>query len=107
MSNQAIGHIMTPEVVVARTPPLLSKYLRKYVIKKPNQIALLSTGDPIHCVVTSQTKYSEPLNLVVYFLSIAHMEHASREKKLPMVIFLIFVHKNVYTLDSKRSKSAH
>ena len=49
-----------------RTPPLLSKYLRKYVIKTPNQIALLSTeGDPIHCVFTSQTKYSEPLNLVL------------------------------------------
>ena len=30
--------------------------------------------------------------------NIIHMgrEHASREKKLPMVIFLIFVHKNVY-----------
>ena len=62
VSNQAIGHIMTPEVVVARTPPLLSKYLQKYVIKKPNQNTLLSTGDPIHCVVTSQTKYSGPLN---------------------------------------------
>ena len=48
-----------------RTPPLLSKYLQKYVIKKTNQFALLSKeGDPIHCVITRQTKYSEPLNLV-------------------------------------------
>ena len=31
---------------------------------------------------------------------LAHMglEHASREKKLPMVNFLIFVHKNVYRI---------
>ena len=36
-----------------------------YVIKKTNQFALLSKeGDPIHCVITKQTKYSEPLNLV-------------------------------------------
>ena len=40
---------------------VLGQYLQKYVIKKTNQIALLSTkGDPIHCVITSQTKYSEP-----------------------------------------------
>ena len=33
---------------------------------KPNQIALLSTeGDPIYCSNTSQTKYSEPLKLVL------------------------------------------
>ena len=33
-------------------------------------------------------------------------EHASREKKCSMVIFFIFVHKNVIIeLDSKRSKS--
>ena len=31
------------------------------MIKKPNQITPLCTkGDPIHCVITSQTKYSEP-----------------------------------------------
>ena len=75
MSNQAIGHIMTPEVVVARTPPLLSNYLQKYVIKKPNQIALLYTeGDPIHCVTTSQTKYSEPLNLVLLWMKTPFVE---------------------------------
>ena len=35
--------------------------LRKHVIKKTIQIALLSTeGDPLLCVITSQTKYSEP-----------------------------------------------
>ena len=36
--------------------------------QKPNQIAPLSTeSDPIHCncVITSQTKYSEPLNGVI------------------------------------------
>ena len=44
------------------------------MIKKPNQITPLCTkGDPIHCVITSQTKYSEPLNLVVYYPSIATM----------------------------------
>ena len=34
------------------------------------------------------------------FLSLQHMgrEHASREKKLSMVNFLIFVHKNVYRI---------
>ena len=37
---------------------------------KPN--ALLCTEvDPIHCVFTSQTKYSEPLNPVFYYPSIA------------------------------------
>ena len=42
------------------------------MIKKLNQFALLSTqGYPIHCVIISQTKYSEPLNLVVYHLSVA------------------------------------
>ena len=32
--------------------------------------------------------------------TVSHMglEHASREKKLPMVNFLIFVHKNVYRI---------
>ena len=40
--------------------------------KKTKQIALLSKEvDPIHCVITSQTKYSEHLNLVFYYLSIA------------------------------------
>ena len=35
-------------------------------------------------------------------------EHASREKKLSMVIFFIFVAQKMYIkLDSKRSKSAH
>ena len=42
------------------------------MIKKTNQFALLSTEvDPIHCVITSQPKYSEHLNLVFYYLSIA------------------------------------
>ena len=37
--------------------------------QKPNQIALLSTeDDPIHCVIKSQTKYSEPLNLVLLWM---------------------------------------
>ena len=40
--------------------------------KKPNQIALLSTeAGPIHCVITSQTKYFEPLSLVFNYPSIA------------------------------------
>ena len=33
-------------------------------------------------------------------------EHASREKKLPMVIFLIFVHKNVYKIGFQEIKIA-
>ena len=34
------------------------------IFKKPNQITLLSTeGDLIHCVIASQTKCSEPVNL--------------------------------------------
>ena len=42
------------------------------MIKRTNQIALLSTEvDPIHCVILSQPKYSEHLNLVFYYLSIA------------------------------------
>ena len=32
------------------------------------------------------------------------LEHASREKKLPMVIFLIFVHKNVHRIRFKEIK---
>ena len=31
-------------------------------------------------------------------------QHASREKKLPMVIFLIFVHKNVYRIRFQKIK---
>ena len=42
------------------------------MIKKTNQFALLSTEvDPSHYVITSQPKYSEHLNLVFYYLSIA------------------------------------
>ena len=38
-------------------------------------------------------------------LWVMNNEHASREKIISMVIFFIFVHKNVYIeLDSKRSK---
>ena len=37
---------------------------------KPNAL-LCTEGDPIHCVITSQTKYSEPLNPVFYYPSIA------------------------------------
>ena len=66
------------------TSPLLSKYLRKYVIKKTNQIAHLSTqGYPIHCVITSQTKYSEPQNLVVCFLFIA--------TKMPWCMIIVII----------------
>ena len=32
------------------------------------------------------------------------LKHASREKKLPMVIFLIFVHKNVYRIRFQKIK---
>ena len=73
--------------MVARTPPLLAKYLRKYVIKKPNQITLLSAGDPIHCVVTSQTKYSEPLNLVKLWMI------STSEENLVFLFITAFVEK--------------
>ena len=32
------------------------------------------------------------------------LKHASREKKLPMVIFFIFVHKNVYRIRFQKIK---
>ena len=58
--------------------PLLSKYRRKYVIKKTNQITLLSTeGDPIHSVITSQTKFSEHLNLVLSWMISPSIETCS------------------------------
>ena len=47
----------------------------------------------------------EPVNF--RFPHIAqHMgrEHASREKKLPLVLFFIFVHKNVYRIRFKKIK---
>ena len=34
-------------------------------------------GDPIHCVITSQTKYSEPLNLVLSWMISASVETCS------------------------------
>ena len=55
--EQELDSLQTP-----RTSSFLSKYLLKCVIKNKNKIALLSTeGDSIHCVITSQTKYSEHL----------------------------------------------
>ena len=60
----------------ARTPPPLSKYLREYMIKKHYQIALLCTeGDPFHCVIASQTKYSKPLNLALNLDDITICRH--------------------------------
>ena len=42
----------------------------------------------------------------MFLKPLEHMgrEHASREKKLPMVIFLIFVHKNVYIIRVQKIK---
>ena len=48
-----------------------------------------------------QLGISPPFQTVIETMSLRfHMgrEHASREKKLPMVNFLIFVHKNVYRI---------
>ena len=58
----------------SRTSPLLSKYHQKYTIKKTK---LSTEGDPIHCVITSQTKYSEPLNLVLSWMISASVETCS------------------------------
>ena len=63
---------------ITRTSLLLSKYLQKYVIKKTNKLALLSIeGDPIHCMITNQTKYSEPLNLVLSKMITSFVEKCS------------------------------
>ena len=35
---------------------------------KPNCTSVSTKGDPIHCVITSQTKYSEPVNLVLSWM---------------------------------------
>ena len=45
-----------------RTPQVPYKYLRKYVIEKPNQMAVyVDLMAYLSSVITSQTKYSEPL----------------------------------------------
>ena len=38
------------------------------------------------------------VNLGLSYMTHMGLEHASREKKLPMVNFLIFVHKNVHRI---------
>ena len=49
------------EEPAARTPQVPSKYLRNYVIKKPNQMAVyVDLLAYLSIVITSQTKYSEP-----------------------------------------------
>ena len=49
----------------ARTPPLVFKYLWKYVIKKQTQLHSCLQKVMISCGITSQVKHSEPLNMVL------------------------------------------
>ena len=62
---------------MTKTPPLLSKYLQKYVIKKtkPNCTSVFRRW--ILCVITSQTKYSELLNLVLSWMISPSVETCS------------------------------
>ena len=66
---------------------LSGQYLAHYKIHSAWSRASTSTG-------------LSPSTLTTFLLPLAHMgpEHASREKKLTMVIFLIFVQKNVSTI---------
>ena len=50
--------------------------------------------------------FIEKVNILFNTLLLLHMglKHASREKKLPMVNFLIFVHKNVYRIRFQKIK---
>ena len=46
-----------------KDPQLLSKYIWKYIIKEPNQMAVDKDLDEYLSILsTSQTKYSEPLS---------------------------------------------